>query len=202
VRPLLVLATVVLALSSCRVMDTRHGQVKPPPGLEGPDAPPKKWRVGAEISKYPVGWQGGVIATYPLMEDDDFVFRLGYNYADRGDNGVHDNEDGGGPGVGVGAYHYFSPRDENSWLIGSRVDFWWLSIDWEDDARATTPAVKGTTDTFTIQPMVEGGYIWRNRILDLVLMLGLGWEWNAHVPNGQANVGQGPIMMVTLRTVL
>jgi len=202
VRTAAVLTVLLLALSSCRVMDTRNQEVKPSPGLEGEGAPPKKWRFGAEISRYPVGWQGGLVATYPLMEDDDFVFRLGYNYSDRGDNGEHDDEYGGGPGVGVGAYHYFSPRDDNGWMVGARLDFWWLTIDWEDLPRGTTPGVKGTTETFTVQPMVEGGYVWRTGIMDLMLLLGLGIEWNMFVPDAQESVGQGLILMATLRSVL
>ena len=197
-----VCAVLLLALTSCRIMDTRHGQMKPPPGMEDEDAPKKKWRFGAEVAKYPVGWQGGLIAVYPLMPDDDFTFRLGYNYSDRGTNGEQFNEEGGGPGFGFAAHHYFSPREKNGWMVGARIDFWWLDIEWSNPPVGVTPGTEGETNTFTVQPVLEGGYIWRFSAVDLALLLGLGYEWNAHIPAGQEKVGDGLIGLVTLRTVL
>ncbi len=159
----------------------------------------RPWRVavGAEVQAYPAGIIPGVHAQFPLSESGVLTTRLAYDATDRQDFGEHDNEDGGGPGGGVGYRHYFGP-DYTGWLLGGRVDLWFLDIDWEDDPPAI-PA-KDSTDVIVLQPTVEGGYGFRvaDR-LRLDLTVGVGAEIN--IDEDGDDVGEGAIGLAGITLV-
>jgi hypothetical protein len=158
------------------------------------------WRFGGELQAYPAGVTAMALATHPIQDDDDFIFRLGYNYTDRSDFGEHDEESGGGWGLGIGSQHYFAGRYDPGWLVGVRLDAWWLTIDWEDDARMITPQTQGSTDVVVLVPVVEGGYAWPGKSGDLILTFGFGWEFN--VWTSGEDVGDGPILLAGVRYIL
>lgn len=144
---------------------------------------------GLELQAYPAGVIPAIHAQFPVSSHGVVLARVGYNATDRGDWGEHDEEDGGGPGGGLGYRHYFG-EDLGGWMLGGRVDFWSLNVDWEDDA----PPRSGETDVFVIQPAVEGGYGFRlGERLRLDLALALGVEINART-DGES-VGQGAILL-------
>ena len=116
---------------------------------------------GPSLQIYPAGIIAGVEVRTPVGDDDVVSLRAAYNATDRQDFGEHDDEEGGGPGLGVGVRRYFS-AERTGWHVGGRLDLWFLEIDWEDDA----PAAEGTTDVIVLQPTVEGGYGWE---------IGSGW---------------------------
>jgi len=146
--------------------------------------------LGMELQGYPTG---AILAARVGLRPGtwDWV-RLwaGYNLTDRGDVGEHADEDGGGPGVGVGWRHAFRPGGEGAgWFLGVRTDLWVLSIDWRDPGRS------GTTSVTVLQPTARAGYAWRvggGWLLDL--NLGLGAEINL-ATDGEP-VGDGAILLV------
>ena len=113
----------------------------------------EEFSIGPEVQVYPAGIIAGVLAQTPVSDDDLFTFRIAYNATDRQDFGEQDDEEGGGPGFGVGYRHFFD-EDYLGWLVGGRLDLWFLEIDWEDD----NPVAEGTTDVIVLQPTIEGGY--------------------------------------------
>ena len=157
---------------------------------DSPHAPLwENWKVGLEVQAYPAGVITGVQARTPVSDDSEVTYRLAYNATDRQDFGEHDDESGGGPGLGVGYRHYFGP-DHSGWLVGGRLDLWILEIDWEDDPPATP--LEGTTDVVVLQPTLEGGYSlplnddWR---FDVTLAVGA----EINVDEDGDDVGEGAI---------
>ncbi len=158
--------------------------------------------MGPELQLYPAGWIVGLRAEQPVGQQGALNARLAWNFTDRGDFGEHDEEEGDGPGGGVGYRHYFD-ADRTGWLLGARLDLWALDIDWEDDPGGGTPRRQGSTDVLVLQPTVEGGWAKRlGRQLVLDLTLALGAEIN--VDTDGEDVGEGAIALlgVALRTGL
>ena len=81
----------------------------------------------------------------------------------------------------------------DGWVIGARIDFWDLKVDWKD----RNPNRSGSTDTLVIQPTIEGGYRWdMGGGWRAQLLAGLGAEINTGVEG--EDVGEGAIMLVGL----
>jgi hypothetical protein len=165
------------------------------PVLEPTTQPADRWSVGVDVQAYPAGAIVAVETRRPVSERGELGLRAGYNSTERGDFGEHDDEDGGGPGVGFGYRHLFAPRGTDGWLTGARVDLWYLDIDWEDDPSGAAPAGReGSTDVLVLQPMAELGYAWwlgRGRI---ELLLAVGAEIN--VDTDGEDVGEGAIALL------
>ena len=161
--------------------------LQPGAGSDGGSGFFEEFSVGPEIQVYPAGIIAGVVAQTPVSDDDLFTFRIAYNATDRQDFGEQDDEEGGGPGFGVGYRHFFG-EDYLGWLVGGRLDLWFLEIDWEDD----NPVAEGTTDVIVLQPTIEGGYAfdagdgWR-----LEVTASVGAEIN--VDEDGEDVGEGAI---------
>jgi hypothetical protein len=156
-------------------------------------ADPSKLAVGAEIQLYPSGVIPGLHGQWALSTKNVLTFRLGYNLAERQDNGEHDDEEGGGPGATVGYRRYFRP-DQRRWYVGGRVDLWTMEIDWQDDTGGPAQS-SGTTDILVLQPTVEAGYgfqlggsRWR-----LDAGLAFGFEINVHTDGEE--VGEGASLL-------
>jgi len=160
-----------------------------------PPPPPSENRLGAEFQLYPAG---AVLSAdyFRSLDERSAVFaRVGYNFTDRQDFGEHDDEEGGGPGVG-GGYRRWIGESMRAWFWGARLDLWWLEIDWEDDVVGGLER-SGTTDVFVVQPALEGGYSFgagENGRLDLTATLGA--EINAET-DGE-DVGEGAIFLIGL----
>jgi hypothetical protein len=147
---------------------------------------------GIELQAYPAGVIAGLHGEYALSERDVLTARLAWNETDRGDFGEHDDEQGGGPGGGIG-WRRFLGAGRSGWLFGARVDVWQLEIDWEDDLPA---AREGTTDVLVVQPSLEAGYRWRlgdsRWTFDLTGSLGV----ELNVDTDGEDVGEGPIGLI------
>jgi hypothetical protein len=165
------------------------------PALKPAAARHERWAFGVDVQAYPAGAIVAVETRRPVSERGELGLRAGYNLTQRGDFGEHDDEDGGGPGVGVGYRHLFAPRGTDGWLTGARVDLWSLDIDWEDDPSGSAPAGReGSTDVLVLQPTAELGYGWwlgRGRV---ELVLAVGAEIN--VDTDGEDVGEGAIALL------
>lgn len=151
---------------------------------------PAKRGIAAEVRVYPAGVITSVRGARALRKSDVLHFSAGYNFTDRRDFGEHDDEEGGGPGIGAGWRRYYGP-DRGGWMWGARLDLWDLEIDWEDDLPSGGKR-EGETDVTVLQPTVEGGYTWRlggGWRLDLTLAVGA----EINVDTDGEDVGEGAI---------
>lgn len=168
---------------------------------ESPAPSGARWALGPEVQVYPAGVVVALRAERPVAQRGTLHGRLGWNFTDRRDFGEHDDEEGDGPGLGIGYRHRLS-EDPAGWLLGARLDAWALEIDWEDDPSGGMPRRRGTTDVLVLQPTLEGGRSWWiGRALLLEATLGLGVEIN--VDTDGEDVGEGAILLggVALRRV-
>ena len=112
--------------------------------------------IGPEVQVYPAGFMTLGRVDWKLSEQFTFNARVGYNFARRQDFGEHDNEEGGGPGIVLGARRYFKSKYQGL-FVGGRVDLWRMEIDWRDEV-LSGPARIGSTDITVLQPVAEVGY--------------------------------------------
>ncbi len=110
---------------------------------------------GLDVQGYPAGVITTARADWEVSPRRTVSVHAGYNATDRQDFGEHDDETGGGPGLGVSGRHYFG-EEHAGWFAGGRLDLWLLDIDWEDDS----PSRAGSSDAVVLQPTVQGGYRW------------------------------------------
>ena len=152
--------------------------------------------LGGELQLYPAGVNVTARLSMSVANNQRLAFYAGYNESDRQDFGEHDNEKGGGAGVGAGLQHYFGPQ-QSGWYAGGRLDVWRLGIDWRDRRNGTD--VEGTTDITVLQPTARGGYSWllgdsaQNGQWAIEAGLALGAEINIKT-NGE-DVGEGAILL-------
>jgi len=152
-RPTLLPSTALLALllTACSGVGPRRT------GLEA------AVRTGGRTTGVLAEWDQGPLASAALL--------AGYQDLDRGSRGEHDDESGGGPGVGVEARRYLGDH-RRGWFVGARADLWFLTIDWEDRA----PARRGTSEIVVLQPTARVGY---RLVLD-----GGAWCLDLHAAGG------------------
>ena len=148
--------------------------------------------LGPELRAYPAGLIPGLRGEVSLGESDLLLFHAGYNATDRHDWGEHDDESGGGGGLGLGWLHQ-PGSTSGGWAFGVRLDYWKLEINWEDPGRS------GSSDVDVLQPSAVGGYRWESRRWQLEASLSLGREIN--ISTDGEDVGQGWIMLVGLSAV-
>ena len=101
---------------------------------------------GLEAQQYPTGYILGACAEFGITSHHSLDIRLGFNFVDHRDLGVHQNEEGGGGGMSIGYRYYFKPANDQ-FFIGARTDLWFNEIDWEDE-----PPNAGTTNITVFQP--------------------------------------------------
>lgn len=113
---------------------------------------------------------------------------VAYEFAQRGNNGEHDDENGGGIGGGVTLDKYFR-RGQVGWFVGGRAEVLFLNIDFKN------PGVRGSSDTTVFQPTARAGYAWAfdHGRYGLQLGLSLGAEINVHTRGEK--VGDGAIVL-------
>ncbi|MCB9916560.1 MAG: hypothetical protein H6828_15650 [Planctomycetes bacterium] len=154
-------------------------------------AGPAGTRVGVAVDAYPAGVQPVATAEWARGERDALRLRVGWNATDRGDFGEHDDEQGGGPGLGL-EWRRFAARERRGWYWGARLDAWQLDVDWID-APGQPGERRGDTRVLVLQPTAVGGYRWSlgDGAWQLDVGAGLGLEVNASTAG--EGVGQGPI---------
>ena len=146
--------------------------------------------IGLQAQAYPAGLIGTVQVRLPANGAQHWVLAGGFNTTDRRDWGEHDDEQGGGAGVGVGWFLDLGGDESTGLYLGARADVWWLGIDWmQNDGRA------GSTDITVLQPTARAGYRFSNNATPWVfdLHLSLGAEINIQT-EGEA-VGEGAILL-------
>lgn len=143
--------------------------------------------LGGEFRLYPSGAIASASVELPIGARDQVSPSLSYEFAERGNNGEHDEEHGGGVGIGAGVDHYFAARG-GGWFVGGRLEVFFLDIDWSDPGRS------GSSKVRVLQPTVSGGYGWRlsNRYA-LQCALSLGDEINIRTRGEK--VGDGAILL-------
>ena len=138
-----------------------------------------------EVQAYPAGvvaraGLGGEVAGLRLSA------AAGFNWTDRRDWGEHENEEGGGAGLGLRVARE-GPGGRG--VYGElRLDLWFLEVDWRDPGPR-----RGSTRIRVIQPAVGLGYGWSPGFGRIRAGAALGWEVNTHV-RGEP-VGEGPILL-------
>lgn len=154
-----------------------------------PDAP-GRFSANIEVQAYPAGLISVFAVSRAFGGNETLSLYAGYNLTDRQDFGEHENEEGGGPGFGIGWRHYFTPQHD-SWHVGVRADFWFLDIDWQDGDGSR----QGTTAITVLQPTVQAGYTWLlgSRRWLLSTTVAVGAEINVRT-KGEA-VGEGAILL-------
>ena len=154
------------------------------------------WQPATEVQVYPAGVIAGIQARTPLGQGATFFVRGAYNDTDRRDFGEHDEEEGGGPGIGIGFRRDYLPAAAETWFFGARLDLWQLEIDWREDDGAS-----GTTDILVLQPAGEVGYrVRRSRGAVIEFAASLGAEVN--VDTDGEDVGEGAILLLGVTFVL
>ena len=149
--------------------------------------------LGIVFQQYPTGSIPGISFTFGLGQaHSSLQLRAGYNIVYHGDAGVHESEDGGGPGGSL-AYLYGFREDRSGLYLGGRLDFWFNSIDWKDNI-GTVAEVTGTTSITVLQPTAALGYKYLlGQRFTLTPELALGVEINTQQEG--ADVGQGLILL-------
>jgi Protein of unknown function (DUF3575) len=108
--------------------------------------------VGGEFQHYGKGFIAVVHLAYNARIHHSVQLRIGYNKSDWKDEGEHDNEEGGGPGLSIG-YRYYFPVRPHGFFLGVRTDYYRLSIDWRQ------ANVSGKSKINVFQPSFEMGYM-------------------------------------------
>jgi hypothetical protein len=147
--------------------------------------------IGVEFQAYPAGLQPGIRADLGLGQRENLNLRVGYNFVNRRNWGVHFDEYGGGPGFSLGYRHYF--QDGQSGLfLGGRTDFWFVDIDWVDEGPL---GLFGTTETVILQPTVEGGWLFQFAGKKLAIAPNLAFGREINIVTKGEEVGQGWIFL-------
>ncbi|MBK8556963.1 MAG: hypothetical protein IPL65_14870 [Lewinellaceae bacterium] len=153
------------------------------------------WSAGLELQAYPTGFMPGIRIEKAMTPHDALHLRLGYNMANHGDNGVQDDERGGGFGGSLG-YRYYFQSGQKGWCLGPRADVWCNRMDWKSLDAAGQTLASGTTRITVVQPTLEAGYQFRpgNSKLFVTPTLAFGYEVN--VVTAGREVGQGAIFLL------
>jgi hypothetical protein len=173
----------LLALAACQSAGTSSGAADEPREL-------RPMLVGLEAQVYPTGVMVGPRTEIKLNDTDAFHARFALHWADRGDAGEHDDEEGDGWGVGFGWRRWLESYGAG-WAFGTRLDYWRLDLDWADDG---PPPREGSTEVGVLVPSLEGAYSWPIRRGRFDLTAGLGYEFN--IDTDGEDVGEGAILMI------
>lgn len=143
-----------------------------------------KIEIGFEIEKYPVGIIPAVTSNVFLKEDIALRFRIGGNFADRGDkSGLNDREIAKGYGGSIGIIKYF-PVGKGDITVGFLTDLWFMKTSWTDGG------LNGITTNLVVQPWINSGYLYHfSSHFNSGIILGFGREINTF--NKGEEVGQG-----------
>ncbi|MES1220964.1 MAG: hypothetical protein ABUT20_36025 [Bacteroidota bacterium] len=146
--------------------------------------------VGGEFQWYPKGYIYALHLASNSRLHHSFQLRLGYNTSNWKDEGLHDKEEGGGPGFSLGYRYYFLVKP-HGFFLGARADLWRLSIDWNE------LLVKGKSKVWALQPTAELGYmILINDLFFITPSIAAGVQTNLKT-EGQ-EVGDGSVFLVGL----
>ena len=139
--------------------------------------------VGLEFQAYPTGFIPGLHIDVTFNNRNGLILRLGYNWFNHRDLGVHDSEKGYGLGFSLGYRRYFEEDGLKGFYIGGRTDFWFSEVTWSehvDNDRDKEVLIKSKSDIIVLQPVLEIGYKLKSKDsrFAFVPFLALGYEWN------------------------
>lgn len=110
-----------------------------------------------EFQAYPTGLIPGFRMEYGFAQKNAVHFRIGAQFIDHRDLGVHQEEVGKGYGFTIG-YNRYLKEEYEKWHFGVRNDFWFNTIDWKwSIGPAHIP--EGTSEVFVLQPTAHLGYL-------------------------------------------
>ncbi|MBO6573288.1 MAG: hypothetical protein JJ958_12695 [Balneola sp.] len=155
-----------------------------------------------ETQAYPAGIIPGVRFDFNIGNNSYLTSRIGYNFTDRQDFGKNDNEEGGGPGFGIG--YVRSDFISSDLSVHIRTDLWFMDIDWRDSQTicgTVSPCfeqdINGTSEIIILQPTVGIEYnIPFSANLFLKPSLSIGYEINIKTKGRE--VGEGAILLIGL----
>ncbi len=154
--------------------------------------------LGIEMQWYPAGYQFMATSEMSLSSKDALHGKIGYNMAHRqGFSPYNDLENGGGLGFTLGYHRYFKDGFKGLY-IGGRVDFWWLTIDWEDDLASANPRM-GTTKITVFQPTGELGYMYQLADTPWAIGINVSVGWEVNIKTEGDPVGEGAIGLLGVR---
>lgn len=150
--------------------------------------------IGLKFQAYPAGYINTAQFILGTGEQSAWMFEAGYNKANRQDFGVHDNEEGGGIGLGAG-YRGYLKEGKRGFYAEANLETWFLTIDWIDYPLAGTSVDE--TKITVLQPTLGIGYQFRSASENWAATIGatLGREWNMKTKGEE--VGQGGISLLT-----
>ncbi|MCP4120980.1 MAG: hypothetical protein GY751_04440 [Bacteroidetes bacterium] len=139
--------------------------------------------IGLELQGYPTGINPGLHIDVTFNNRNAMIFRLGYNWFNHRDLGVHDSETGYGLGFSMGYRRYFEEEGLKGFFIGARSDFWFSKVKWTenvDNDRKKDILISSKSDVVVLQPVIEVGYKLKSpdSRFAFVPFLGFGYEWN------------------------
>ncbi len=149
------------------------------------------FHIGLETQLYPTGLIGGIKGIYSFQKVNSVYTKFGYNLVRHRDQGVHEDERGGGFGFTFGYDRYFVEVFRGLHM-GVRSDLWFNKIEWKD-AIGTPEQANGKTEIIVFQPTLHSGYSWHLPSVILNPALSFGWEINIKTKGSE--VGQGPILL-------
>ena len=107
--------------------------------------------IGAQFQWYPTGTISSLHVAFNSKIHHSVLVQLGYNKANRKDDGEKDDEKGSGWGGAIGYRYYFKPFPYK-FFLGVKTDIYRMKIDWVEGIQT------GETKTWTLQPLFEIGY--------------------------------------------
>jgi hypothetical protein len=124
----------------------------------------------------------------------------GYNFARRQDFGLHDNEEGGGPGLGLGLRKYFT-KPNSGFYVEANNQLWFLEIEWSDD-NPDCPVCRffrpyGVSRIIILQPTLGAGYAFRSKSEKWAALIGLAFGQEFNIKTKGDAVGEGGISLLT-----
>ncbi|MEZ4918910.1 MAG: hypothetical protein R2792_07345 [Saprospiraceae bacterium] len=155
-----------------------------------------QWNLGLEVQGYPTGMISAVQLEYVTAKCHAFHMRAGYNMVRHRDQGVSDDERGGGPGFSLGYRHVYGPKS-NQWHLGVRNDLWFNKINWED-LHADGVLHSGTTRIVVLQPTVEAACRLPIPGTEFYYSPSIAFGFEVNVVTNGKEVGQGPILLLGL----
>ncbi len=146
-----------------------------------------------EFQAYPTGLIPGLRIEKSFGTKNTLHLRLGYQFIDHRDLGVHQNEEGSGYGFTLG-YNRFLKEDFTGWHFGIRSDLWFNTIDWESSI-GTAAVPFGTSEITVVQPTAQLGYLFKvKESWFFTPTISLGFEVN--VKTDGEPTGEGAILLL------
>jgi hypothetical protein len=124
----------------------------------------------------------------------------GYNFARRQGFGLHDNEEGGGPGLGLGLRKYFT-KPNSGFYAEANNQLWFMEINWMDnfDCPPNADCIPnvGRTRISVLQPTLGAGYAFRSKSEKWAALIGLAFGQEFNIKTKGDAVGEGGISLLT-----